>query len=178
MAEPQSPPWYDTILRSARIIHGALCAGLVTAAVVLVSLRVQAPPPPRDLPILTYVGLPFTAAILAMSIFLPRLIASVGRRQLRDDIVPPEMTPEAAGDPKLRFRLVYQTCMVLQLAPLEGAGFYWLIAFYLEGQALAIGVAGSLWVIMLLLAPTRDRIDRFVEKQLELVEQEKQGAAG
>jgi hypothetical protein len=176
--EAKSPLSFDGQLRTMRIIHGALCAGVVVLAGVLIFVRMQQPRESPGVPALIPVGVALTAATLGMAVFLPATMTAAARRQIRDGVVPPSLPPALASDLEARLRLQYQTALILRCAPLEGAAFFWLIVYFLESQPAFLGAAGGLWVLLLLQFPTRGRVNAFVEKQRELIEQEKQGQAG
>jgi hypothetical protein len=93
-------------------------------------------------------------------------------------VAPPWLPPALAADPQARLRMQYQVVMLLRCAPLDGAAFYWLIVYFLEGQPAFLAAAGALLLLMLWQFPTRGRLSAFVERQRELIEQEKQGQAG
>ncbi len=69
---------------------------------------------------------------------------------------------------------LYQTRCILGAAPLEGAAFFQLIAYYLEGLPLYLGLAGGLLVLLLLRFPTRHGVESWVTAQREMVEVLKQ----
>src|SRR4051812_42611701 len=108
-----------------QIILGALCAGVLTLAVVVVVLRNtgQQPAPP-DLPILSYFGAAFALATLGVSAFLPRATLKNWRRGVALSIARnPDQEALALEELPVAGLGIYQTTMILSAAPLEGAAF-------------------------------------------------------
>ena len=178
MEEAKSPLTFDAQLRTMRIIHLALCTGVVVLAGVLIFVRTRQPREPADMPTLVPVGAVLTAAALGMAAFLPGATAAGFRRRMRDGALPPWLPPALAADPEALLRAQYQVVLLQRCAPLEGAAFYWLIVYFLENQPAFLGAAGGLLVLLLLQFPTRRGVHAFVERQRELIEQEKQDLAG
>jgi hypothetical protein len=148
-----------------RIVLGALCVGVLTAAAVLIWLRQVAPPPQPEFPVLSFVALGFAAFMAVFSAALPVFLQAAWRRQLRRQAGPPATGPEDAWWAR------YQTRLILQAAPLEGAAFLQLIAYHQEGLPVSLAVAGGLLLCLLMLFPTRDGVERWVATQRDLAQQ-------
>lgn len=157
-------------LRTMRIILAALCVGVASLAGVMLWLRVAAPPPPPPpVPLLTFVGLGFAAFMAVGSVVLPLFAQAAWRRRHRQEN---QATP--TGHPpgtEAAWWARYQTRLVLQAALLEGATFYQLIAYRIEGLPVSLAVAAGLFLCLLMLFPTRDGVERWVAAQRDLVEQ-------
>ncbi len=61
---------------------------------------------------------------------------------------------------------VYQTSFIVGAAILEGAAFFNLVVYFTGGQIYSIAVAGMLCVGIILLIPTRSRLERWVVDRL------------
>jgi hypothetical protein len=55
--------------------------------------------------------------------------------------------------------------MIIGMALLEGAAFYQAIAYYVEGQPLALGLGCLLLLGLIVQFPTRSRVERWLENQ-------------
>ena len=73
-----------------------------------------------------------------------------------------------------RLAFVYQTKTIIAGALLEGCAFFLLVVHMIEGSPISLGAALALILALAMLMPTRGRIVRWIENQLELLEQERQ----
>src|SRR5262245_10085241 len=105
-----------------RIIHGALCFGTVSTAVILVAIANPGPPPVP--PMLTWFGVAFAVFCLLQSLVVPYFIDSARRRRVA--------AGQSADDPD-SWWTAYQTRLIIALALLEGAAFFQPVAYLLEG---------------------------------------------
>jgi hypothetical protein len=161
-------------LRTMRVILAALCVGLLGLAGVMLWLREAAPlPPPPGVPLLTFVGLGLAAFLAVGSVVLPLALQATWRRNFRQ-------APEAARTDRRTGRALgpdeawwarYQVRLLVQAALLEAATFFQLIAYRIEGLPVSLGVAGGLFLCMVLLFPTRPGVERWVAAQRDLAEQ-------
>jgi hypothetical protein len=166
-------------LRTAQIITVSMIVGVVVMAAVLFFLRSQNPPPPPPVPLVSYLGYVFAAVCLGASVLVPNVVLANFRKQIAKGQQPNSSNPwprppEDAGT----WMALYQTTLIIGLALLEGPTFFLLIAFFLEGQPVSLGVAGGLLACMALRFPTRDGVMRWIETQRELVERERQDLGG
>ena len=69
---------------------------------------------------------------------------------------------------------LYQTQLIVGAALLEGAAFFAGIAFMLERDPIAAGMALVLLAVLAARFPTRDRIEAWLEQQLGLLQEERQ----
>jgi hypothetical protein len=58
--------------------------------------------------------------------------------------------------------------MIVGMAMLEGAAFFCLIAYIVEGNVLPLTAAGGLLFLMLFSFPTHDRVEEWVNGQLQM----------
>ena len=96
------------------------------------------------------------------------VIAS-GRKQ----IARRERQAGAAGDDTVRLAGLYQISMIIRLALLEGATFFQLIIFHLEGLQVSLVLAIVLLAGIILLFPTRSRVESWIDKQQEKLDEER-----
>jgi hypothetical protein len=168
----QVPPQRVMVVR---IIHAALCMGTIMFGGAMLLVRwLNAPAlDPAQPPIITYVGLGMAAMALLMAWVLPGAIATQWRRQNGAALV-----RSAAGRPEgpavLADGLVgaYQTTVIVAAALLEGAAFLLAIAYFLEGQSIALGGFLGMLVFLVLMHPTRERIRSWMAAQHALLEDE------
>ncbi len=171
MSAPDLSPTPEGRLRTMRIILGAMCVGVVSVAGIMIWQRQAEPLPAPELPLLTFAALGFAAFMAVFSVALPVFLQANWRRQLRQPQGPPAAGPAPALSPEDAWWLRYQTRLILQAALLEGAAFFQLIAYRLEGLAVSLGVAAGLLICLLMLFPTRAGVERWVATQRDLAEQ-------
>jgi hypothetical protein len=162
----------DPPLQPLRVIVVTLTAGvsmfLLIAVFVLRSGKPFSEVPwSIDSP-LTLVALVLAAAALTGSFLLPSLIASTRIRQLTPN-------PNSGGEggwqswsvkgraPELF--AIYHTGVVIGAAMLEGAAFFALIVYFLEGVAPPLLVAAVLLVALASRFPTRSRVEEWITRQ-------------
>jgi hypothetical protein len=150
------------MLRVMRIIHASLCLGLIVFLIVVLAVRgsgTMAPPP--EVPIISYIAVAFAVIQGAASFLLPLLLEVVWRKQAAQSGAPAKTNSF--------WWIYYQTRMIMRAALLEGAGFFLAIAYLVEGQAFTIAAAVILLGLLLLLRPTRDSVDQWVQVQRDAV---------
>jgi hypothetical protein len=158
-------------LRAMQIIAGTLILGVAMMLTVFVVLRnlSNAPRPPQ-VPVLTYVGVAFALMAVIAHFIVPRNVLknATSRRQWDDEPVfstAPADPEQAPGDREPSALPLYQTRMIIGMALLEGAAFYQAIAYYVEGQPLALGLGCLLLLGLIVQFPTRSRVERWLENQ-------------
>jgi hypothetical protein len=157
----------DARLRTMRVILVALCVGVLSFAAVMVWLHEAAPlPPPAGVPVLSFVGLGLAAFMAVGSVALPLVLQATWRRNFR----PGQEAARAQGGEEAWWGR-YQVRLIVQAALLEGAAFFQFIAYRLEGLPVSLGVAGGLFLCLLMLFPTRPGVERWVAAQRDLAEQ-------
>ena len=178
----QFPPDYyayfgqepDKMLRTMRIIAGALIAGVVSFGVIASFIVFgQAPvaqpggPPPaapqNGSEIIMYFAIAFAAVAVTMSFVVPNLVAAA---QVKD-IAKMAQDGTATGPKELFGRLlaVAQTKMIIALALVEGAAFFNLIAFIITKSLIPPAVVGVLLLVMAIHFPTKFKLARWLEDQ-------------
>jgi hypothetical protein len=171
-------------LRTAKIITGALIAGQVVFLAVVVWLRLSGNRPPAAQLVVSLTGLAFAGVILVAFFAVPNLVLASWRRQIARGVWPVQQAsrrfpagPSAAApdDPALRWWDLYQTHHIIRCALLEGAGFFQLIAYLLEGQIFSLATAVALIAGIALLFPTREKVEDWIRTQKDAVEALKGG---
>jgi hypothetical protein len=158
-----------------RIILLATITGLVFATIILFVLRATEdhPPDPQS-PILTYIAIPFAAVVLIAHAFVPNRAVVAARRRLAQQYPQNYPAPvHAPSDPNWPWAFIYQTRLIIGMAILEGLGFYLAIVYNREGNPLTLVGAGVIVALLAMKFPTRAGIERWIERQQELLEQER-----
>lgn len=125
-------------------------------------------------PIISYIAIVFAAIMLMTSIILSRFMTSGGRMRIIEytKSLPDSKTArDEAGD----LYALYQTRMIVTAAPLEGAVFFLLSAYMIEGNLWTLVTAVVMVAVLISKFPTFTRLDRWVQEQKELLQQERMG---
>jgi hypothetical protein len=166
--EPKPAPQLLTM----RIVHGALCMGVVTITAILGLLRMNGGKPPAATPMISYVGFGMAAVCLPLSFLVPNLLSAGWRRQIAIGKWP--LSIPAQPDSDAGWWSIFQSRLIVGMAMLEGAAFMQVIAYFVEGMPLSLGVALGLLVVMLTRFPTRLGVESWIAEQREMVEMLKQ----
>jgi hypothetical protein len=165
-----------------------MTTGLVILLGVLAFLRYQAnlgpqaPAPPPSM-IVTGLAVVVAAACLVASWLVPRLVTKNARRQIAQGKWPPQTRDsgrqngpplEPTGD-AIKLISVFTTQLILAAALTEGPAILAALAYMMEGSEWALGLALALIVAVALRFPTRVKIERWLDDQLELIDQERRG---
>ncbi len=180
-------------LRTMRIIHLALVTGCLFFAGIAIYVRSQPGAAVPEQPVVGFTGLAFAAVMGVMAFVVPPLIAANWRQKIARGIDtlsttrPPRSVLEQGGpvaaparedgppERSARWWGLYQMHLIITAALLEGVIFMQLIAYLLEGSTWSLGIAGLFIAALVLLFPTRERIERWIRTQQDLVEQAKRG---
>jgi hypothetical protein len=148
-----------------RIIHAALCMGVVTATAVLAVLRQSSNQPPPPAPVISWFGIGFAAVAIVLSFVMPRIVVSNWLRQWVAT-----HGPETTGaDDEAPLWTTYQASLIVGMALLEGAALFQAIAYLSEGQPISLGTVAILLLIMLTRWPTRTGIENWISAQREQI---------
>jgi hypothetical protein len=163
-------------VRTMQIIVAALAGSVVIFLVIVLFVRpLDQPPKPLDQQVATlYFGIPYLVAILFAHFVVPGIIVSSARRRVARGNLPSYLAPPGAppqGETQLLCG-VYQVSLILGAALLEGAAFFALVAYLLEGNPWSLAAAGLLVLGLLLKIPTRSRLQNWVEGQRDRLRQE------
>jgi len=183
------------ITRTSQIIVGALVTGVLTFLVValLVDLRpdrqagVQAeggananlPAGGRVAPtdsLLTYLAVGFAAILLPVSFVLPNFVTTQSCRAIaRGAAAPPSPRnsavpatgPQAAQTETGTLAALYLSNLIIGAALNEGLTFFATIAYLIEKNPIALGIALLLIAMLIARFPTAGRVERWIEQQRE-----------
>jgi hypothetical protein len=153
---PDLSPTPDARIRVMQIIAGALIAGVVVFGVIVVFGFGALNQPPAE-GVIRYMALGFIALELVPFALVPTFVTgdSVTRAQQGNRLLEGEGLPYG----------LYQTRMIIRFALLEGAAFFNLVAVIIEHHWWNLAAAGALAFAMLLMFPTRTRVEQWIETQ-------------
>ncbi len=151
-------------LRVMRIILIALCLGVLSfATVVLVVSRGAAP---DAKPLMAWIGLAFAVAAFLGRQFMRSFLEVVNRKGMLEK----EKAGAATKSPEAFLWNIYQTRLIIGAALLEGACFFNLVCYMVEGQWWNLAVVGVFLAINASTYPTKDGVETWIQQQLELLE--------
>jgi branched-subunit amino acid transport protein len=163
-----------------QIIVGSLASGVVMFSAVALFLATQQPKPAPDVPLLSYMSIAAAPAAILAALTIPGLIM----RSQRQAIVAGRPTLKAGSIGGIPFAEAeqslgpfmggFQTALIVRSAILEGAAFFCLMAFMLEGQTASLVAAGVLLLIILSGMPTRSRVEETIQLQRRAVDELRQ----
>jgi hypothetical protein len=158
------------VIRPMQIIVAALAAGVLAFMVVALLVRGSREPAQANL---VYIALAFSLIALVAWAILPNLMTNQARRQIAERSNPPRGTtaPSADVGEVGHLAAVYQTRLIIGAAILEGAAFFNLVAYLVEGHALGLAAAVVLLVMMILFHfPTFSRLEDWVRREMETIQ--------
>ena len=180
MSADDFSPSNRLLLRTMRIIHAALLMGCLTFAVIVIVMRARENRPGPDPPLVSLMGLALAGVMGLTALIVPNVLAATWRQKMARGIDPTSPTrpssPQATAGQSVSWWGLYQTRMIIMAALLEGVIFFVLVAYLIEGPVWNLGIAALFLVGLALLFPTRERIERWISAQQELVEQQKRTA--
>jgi hypothetical protein len=158
-----------------RILLGALIAGPLIFMVIAVIVRQGMKGAPPALPILTYLSFAFALVDTTLSFFIPDYSIARERRKLAQITGIYDSPESQLSTDFARLVELYQTRMIIAAALIEGCVLFFIIAYIVEGTLYCLVGALVLLGIMISRFPNRDGVEHWVEKQLELLQQERMG---
>jgi hypothetical protein len=160
-----------------QIIVGALAGGVIMFFVVTLFVTAGGEAGPPEMPLLTYMSLAFAPAAILVAMLFPGVLIRSQRETMLAGVatsqsIPADKPPAQDSQSKL-MRLVggYQTALIIRSAILEGAAFFSLLAYMLEGQALILLVVGVLLLFLLSGMPTRSRVEDFIDQEQRVLDE-------
>ncbi len=165
-------------IRVIQIINAALVLGVLVFLCIAIGVRVSGKDSlisskPLDLTApLPLMGMLMAIGCGVVSWFVPaQLVANARRAIAAGTWQPPQQND---GQPAFvpttdagRLMAVYVTQRIIKLATLEGAAFFNLIIFLIEGNPLSLLIGLLLTGTLLSGFPTRDRVENWLADQLE-----------
>jgi hypothetical protein len=155
-------------LRTIQIINLTLAMGVLFFLAIAVFLRQggnMAPPP--ALPLITYIALAYAVVMLAAYYWIPNLVAVGMRKKMIQETDSAGRVQIQPAGPDPRWYDMYQTWSIIGSAILEGASFFLIMAFLLEGIWLSLVAVAVPLGILATKFPTLDGIERWIERQRE-----------
>jgi hypothetical protein len=193
------PDVLEPIIRNCQIIVSAMIMGVVAFLVIvlfLVPTAINPGPAPAaggpgapalpplagpGVPLITYIAVAMGIAGLVLSFIIPGIYVAKARREIAKGIWTPTATSEPAQTAKLypagdtgKLAVVYQIQLIIGLALCEGMAFFAGIAFMLERNSLALGMALILLASLAIRIPTRDRVNAWIDQQQSKLQTERQ----
>lgn len=166
------PPGHsiDGNVRTLQIIHLALAMGvsffLVIAVVVLRQGSFFGANPWSVTSPMTLVALLFGASAIVGHLLFPNLVVAARRK----DLARSEATEEADFGAMV---MLYTTQKIVGSALLEGAAFFNVIVYFLDGTALPLLFALLLLGVLISRIPTRDGMTMWVDHQVAQLREER-----
>jgi hypothetical protein len=159
-------------VRTLQIVLGAMLIGSIAALAIFTLLQMQRAAAPPAMPVFTYVSLAFTVVLTGLSFLVPHFIIAGSRKRIAQGIFgdPPVVVPP---DDSGKLLMVYNTALIAGAAMLDGATYFLLIAYLLEGNLTTLIAASVLRGLLAARIPTRSRVARWVDWQLELLANER-----
>ena len=170
--------YLKTMARAMQVVVLALAAGVVTFGVIVTVIGAEPPGDRQPEPsIISYLAVAAACVALVASIAVPGLLAAIARRRIvtgQPAMPNPKLTlPAELGDVG-PIAVVYQTRLIVSVAFLEGAAFFNLIAYLLEGQLMSLTAAAIMLIALVSRFPTASQMTGWVEEQLKAIEQLRQ----
>ena len=182
----------DQITRMLQIIIGTLLTGLVMFLVIVVVVNIRPKPPAvpspvpgadaaatpsEPLPVMTVMAYTFAVILLPLSLVVPKIFSDAARTKIATGKWNPgRQTGDAPppADDLGKLAMVYQARKIMGAAMNEGAAFLALIAYMLERNNVALGLALALMVCLATRFPLRAAVANWLEGQLDLVRRQRQ----
>ena len=203
MSDMTDPTDIGPITRTCQIIVGALTMGVLTFLAIVLFLNVYgAGPGPVQggqgigvvgaglplpgggtLPLFTALAVILGIGGLAMSFTVPRMFVATSRRMIARE-TPPATTPRKPSEPAQVYPAgdtgkllpLFTMQLILGAAINEGMAFFAAIAYMLERHPVALGTAIVLLGGLIARFPTADRVNAWLDQQLEQLQIERQSA--
>jgi hypothetical protein len=199
MSAMNDPDVLEPITRTCQIIVSAMIMG-VTAFLAIVMFMVPtainlgpapaaggpgAPAFPgeagTEMPLITYLAVGMGIVGLVLSFIVPSMFVASARRKIAKGMCSPTATGDpaqlakfyAAGDTG-KLAVVYQTQLIIGSALCEGMAFFATVAYMVERNPLALGMALILLAGLAVRIPTRNRGNAWIDQQQSMLQTERQ----
>lgn len=173
--KPEAEKEVKGLLRTSQVIVFALVSGVMAFAgyVVFIHDPGESEPQAQGGSELGLLMLGFAAITVVLRIVIPQVLVGSHRRKILGGEI-----PAAPNSPQLRteegwLMQGYQATTLVAGALLEVPAFANLFAYMQDQQLYSLIVAGLLLLGMIALFPSRARVDRWLENQLRLLEEER-----
>ena len=177
--EQQSKDPLAGFVRTLQIIVGALVFG-VFFFMMIVLFVMKAKPEPLDMrAVLSLTAIGFFLVSVVARLIIPGLIAGAACKRIASGTWTPQSGVTQAQRSTSAFlktdegKLVvaHQTKTIIGSALLEGAAFFCLLAYMMEGQIYTIALSVALMLAILAGFPTRGGVDSWIERQIRRVKE-------
>jgi hypothetical protein len=118
---------------------------------------------------MTYIIVAIAGFQLPMALIVPRLTVTSGRQRIGQG--------NSSEDEIFQLCALYQTSLIVTLAILEGSAFAVTIAYLVQGVQWTLYIAAALVVGLVLLFPTRTRVEFWIYKQQDILNEGEQAGA-
>jgi hypothetical protein len=173
MLDDQSQHVVNGVSRTARIIVLALCGGIVAFGVFALFYRDA--DQEESAGILTYMSIGFAVLETIMCLIVPRFIVGANRRRIASGTWSLQGNQVLNVDTDVgKLAVTYQQATIIGCAFLEGAAFLALTAYLTEGHVAALIAAAAMLIGVALHMPLGDGVSSWVERQLQIIDEEKQ----
>lgn len=164
--------------RSTQIIVGAMAAGIVSLLIVVLTINFDRGAPRPKMPMLTYMAIALAPTALFVAMFFPGIVLRSqrqgilnGRPKLEASATSFGTNIPAGAEKVAPYVGGYQAAVILRSAILEGAAFFALVAYLLEGLWWSLATAALLLLFILAGVPTRARVEEAIKRERRAVEE-------
>ncbi len=168
-------------VRGGQIIVGALAGGVIFFCVLITTVLSEGRQPGAGrgpfllgLPLLTAIAVGHGLILTVASFLVPKVVVDGGLRAIAKGPSLDNMKRTESGQRQVypasdvgRLLPLFQRQLIIATALNEGAAFFAAIAYLIEGQAVALAVAGTMVAFILARFPVLDRVQGWLEAQLE-----------
>jgi hypothetical protein len=178
--------WHEDATKTVRILQfivSAMCAGVLFFLVIVLSIAPQfkLPAPLQPISLALIAAIFAGIGLIARAVVVWKLTVKARREIVNGTYAPlgPRLPsgslPSDDGECHDAGYLlsVFQTKTIISGALFEGVSFFATIAYLIEGDPVSLGLAVVLILGLAAHFPTRSRVIGWVERQLEVVGQEK-----
>jgi hypothetical protein len=158
-------------VRIMQILVGSIAAGPAFFAIIVIMMRQGGNFPPPQAPLITYTLIGVSLLLFIAHLFVPNLIVASGRKRIKEGTwksTPVSTTVNDLNEEERMLAALYQTQLIVSAALVEGGVFALLIGFLIEGELVGAVVAALLWIRLVSLFPSRDRVERWIENQRDM----------
>jgi hypothetical protein len=184
MADSETQSFIDRLTRTLQIIIGALVAGVIVFLVIAVFVQLhpgrpavanpgQNPPRSTAMPVLTLTACVFAATMMPLSIVVPKLMVDATRKRIAADKNKLSASSGASAlDAQLRSDVhqlagAYQSQKIVGAALNEAVAYLATMAYLIEGNYLALGLAIALLGAVAARFPRRAAVEQWIGDQFE-----------
>jgi hypothetical protein len=167
--------------RTLQIVVAALAGGVLSFLVVAIVINSGRAVQPPETPILTYMAIAAAPAAILVATLFPGVVFRSQRQAILDGR---QSFPPSDSDSTAQLAAVaesiqtyfggYQTALIIRSAILEGAAFFAVASYLLEGLWWSLVVAVVLLLFILAGLPTQSRAEDVVERERRAVEELRQ----